>query len=246
MEIAHILEELSYEAGELPREAIEAAVARRSDITPHLLNILQEASVRVEELVENDSYHGHLYAMYLLAQFREERAYPLILKLISHGGDIPHAIAGDVLTEDMGRILASVSGGVIAPLTEVIENQSLNEYVRAAAMGSLVVLVGCRLQKRGTVMAYLASLFQKLEDTPSFVWDTLICACCDLHPQEVYSSICAAFERGLIDTSFISLEEVSTTVAKEMESHLLALGQSAELIEDTVTEMEKWLSPQLS
>ena len=112
MEISHILEDLVYDNGVLPIEAIEAAIVKHNQITPYLLKILEEAIDHVSDIVDDDCYQGHLYAMYLLAQFRETRALPLIIKLFSFEQDIPHAIAGDVLTEDLSRILASVCDDV--------------------------------------------------------------------------------------------------------------------------------------
>ena len=246
MDIAQILEELAYDTGELPREAIESAIAKREIITPHLLKILEEALVQIEEIIEQDNYQGHLYAMYLLAQFREERAYPLIIKLLSFPGDTPHAIAGDVLTEDLSRILASVSRGDILPLQKAIENPHLNEYVRGACQTSLVTLVGCRQVARDEIIAYFKTLFEyKLERFPSFVWDNLVAVCCDLHPFELHEEILEAFKEGLIDRSFICPEDVQRIFSKQKEEHLFSLFQRAELIEDTVTEMEKWISPVL-
>ncbi len=244
MEIAHILEELAYDMGELPREAIEAAIAKREQLIPYLLRVLEDAAVRLQEVIEHDNYQGHLYAMYLLAQFREVRAFPLILQLISYPGEIPHTILGDVLTEDLSRILASVCGGNIAPLQELIESPHLNEYVRAAAQTSLVMLVGCGLQSRGTIIDYFKQLFvERLEKKSSFVWDNLISCCCDLYPEELYKEICTIFGQGLVDPCFISLEDVGGILAEGKDNHLFRLFQNAELIEDTLSEMEKWLSP---
>ena len=45
---------------------------------------------------------AHIYAMYLLAQFREPRAYPLIVEFFSIPGDIALDTTGDVATEDLG------------------------------------------------------------------------------------------------------------------------------------------------
>jgi len=243
MNLAHIIEELAYDmGGDLPRDAIEAAIAKRKQITPHLLAILEDATFRIDEIIEDDNYQGHLYAMYLLAQFREERAYPFIIELFSYPGEIPHAIAGDVLTEDLCRILASVCGKNIEPLKQLIENSSINEYVRAACQASLVTLVGCGLIKRKEVVEYFRSLFQeKLEKKPSFVWDHLVVSCSSLYPEELYEEISHAFELDLINRTFISLEDVATTLAEEKESHLYQLFHDAELIDDTVTEMEKWM-----
>lgn len=242
MELAHILEELAYDLGELPREAIEAAIAKRVQITPYLLKILEDAIRRIDEIIDDDNYQGHLYAIYLLAQFREEQAFLLILQLFSFPGEIPHTISGDVLTEDLSRILASVCGKDISPLYALIENSSINEYVRAACLTSLVILVGCGTLPREAIIDYFKSLFAyKLEKKRSFVWDNLIVCCCSIYPDELESQIRTAFEEGLIDLSFINWNDVNSILAEEKESRLFNLFQNAELIDDTVTEMEKWL-----
>jgi hypothetical protein len=242
MELAHILEELAYDLGELPREAIEAAVAKRTQMTPYLIEILQDAINRIDEIIEDDNYQGHLYALYLLAQFREEKAYPYIIQLFSFPGEIPHAIAGDVLTEDLSRILASVCGKQIEPLLNLIENPTINEYVRAACQTALVTLVGCGILSRTEVVEYFRMLFEaKLEHVPSFAWDNLIACCCALYPEELLIHIKTAFEEELIDQAFISLEDVMTVMTEEKQALLFDLSQKTDLIDDTVSEMEKWL-----
>lgn len=244
MEIAHILEELAYDMGSLPRDAIEAAIAKKDQITPYLLDILEDATERIDDIIEHDNYQAHLHAMYLLAQFRETRAYPLIIRLFSFPGEIPNLIAGDVLTEDLARILASVCSTNVEPMKEIIENQNLNEYVRAACQSAMVTLVGCGIKSRMEVLQYLHELFERLEKVPSFVWDNLVSSCCDLYPEEVYPQIQIAFEEGLVDGCFITLEDVGNVLTVRKETHLFRLFQNAELIEDAVTEMEKWLSTQ--
>lgn len=242
MEISHILEELAFEMGELPREAIEAAITKRSEISPHLLKILEDANNRIDEIIEHECYQGHLYAMYLLAQFRNELAYPLVIRLISKPGDIPHAILGDVLTEDLSRILASVCKENIAPLQNLIEDPKINEYVRASSQTSLVTLVGCGLLSRNGVISYFKTLFRDgLEKNPSFVWDNLVACSCDLYPDELYEDILRAFDEGLIDQDFISPIDIEILLSSSKEEHLLKLYENAELIEDTVSEMEKWI-----
>ncbi len=242
MELAHILEELAYDLGELPREAIEAAVTKQAQITPYLFQILEDAIKRIDDIIDDDNYQGHLYALYLLAQFREERALPLVIKLFSFPGEVSHAIAGDVLTEDLSRILASLCGKNITPLCELIENDSINEYVRAACLTALVYLVGSSTVPRDSVISYFRSLFaEKLEKKHSFVWDQLVACCCILYPDELKHSIQAAFEEKLIDHAFISWQEVCCVLAEDKETQLFYLFQNAELIDDTVSEMEKWL-----
>ncbi|WP_213358355.1 DUF1186 domain-containing protein [Chlamydiifrater phoenicopteri] len=242
MDISHILEDLAYDEGILPREAIEAAIVKQKQITPYLLNILTEATRQIPEIIEDRNYQGHLYAMYLLAQFRETRALPLIVELFSFCDDTPHAIAGDVLTEDLARIMASVCNDD-SYIKQLIETPGINEYVKAAALTSLTILVGVGKLDRDSLIEYFGELLNnKLERYHSFAWDNLIAASCSLYPEEIYPSIRKAFEDNLVDTAFISLEDVRNILDEEtLESCLYELHSASELINDTLEEMEKWL-----
>lgn len=242
MDILHILEDLAYDTGQLPREAIEEAIIKKEAIIPFLLQTLENAVNNIEDIIEEDNYQGHLYAVYLLSQFREPKALPLVIKLFSFSGDIPYIISGDVVTEDLARIFASICYD-IKPIKKVIENPHVNEYVRAAAQTSLSLLVGCGKLHRNLVINYYKELlFNKLERTHSFVWDNLIAVSCSLYPEELLKEIKQAFHENLIDTSFISFHDVMTILnSKSKQSCLRELCETTELIDDTLAEMEKWL-----
>ena len=154
MDVQEILQQLATYTGTFPREAVAQAIAQREAITPELLRVLAEAQHNIEDLPESDSM-AHIFAMYLLAQFREPRAYPLIVEFFSIPGDIALDTTGDVATEDLGRILASVSCGDIRLMTTLVENEHANEYVRVAALRGLVTLVACGEQSRDDIIAYL-------------------------------------------------------------------------------------------
>ena len=53
--------------------------------------------------------------MYLLAKFREPRAYASLAKIVSKPGETVFDRMGDGVSEDLGRILASVCGIEIGP-----------------------------------------------------------------------------------------------------------------------------------
>ena len=91
MEIREILRELGTYTGKFPREALRAAIERCEEITPELLRILERAASRVDALVAEPEYMAYLYAMYLLAQFRETRAHALIVQFFSTPGKRAHS-----------------------------------------------------------------------------------------------------------------------------------------------------------
>src|SRR6266849_720506 len=88
METAEILHEFERATGKFARAVVEAAVARREEVTPELLRVLEETVDRAGQLDAEGDYMAHLYAMFLLAQFRESRAYPLVIRFALLPGDL--------------------------------------------------------------------------------------------------------------------------------------------------------------
>src|SRR5437016_5824253 len=111
MDTAEILHQFERVTGKFERAAVEAAVAQREEITPELLRILEDTVDRAAQLDAEGDYMAHLYAMFLLAQFREPRAYPLVVRLALLPGDLQYSFCGDFMTSDLGQVLGSVCGG---------------------------------------------------------------------------------------------------------------------------------------
>ena len=242
MDVQEILQQFATNTGTFPREAVAQAIAQREAITPELLRVLVEAQHNIEHLIESDSM-AHIYAMYLLAQFREPRAYPLIVEFFSIPGDIALDTTGDVATEDLGRILASVSCGDIRLMTALVENEHANEYVRTAALRGLVTLVACGEQARDDIIAYVQRLFQGgLAREVSFVWYGVVSASQDLYPEELYDDIKHAYDEELIEPGFIGLDNIDETLQRGKERVLDELhhNQRYSLITDTITGVEWW------
>src|SRR5438552_9120646 len=65
METAEILHQFERATAKFARAAVEAAVARRDEITPELLRILQDVVDRAAQLDAEGDYMAHLYAMFL-------------------------------------------------------------------------------------------------------------------------------------------------------------------------------------
>jgi hypothetical protein len=243
MDVQDILKRLEVNEGTFPREAVAQAVAQREAIIPELLRILEYAYQNIEHLIDK-GYMAHIYAMYLLAQFRETRAYSLIVQFFSMPGEIMLDVTGDVVTEDLGRILASVCCGETDLIASLAENEQANEYVRNAALRSLVILVACGDLPRDDVITYFQSLFRrKLVRKHSYVWDGLVSASTVLYPEEVYEDIKQAYRAGLIDPFSISLENVEQVLSRGKEHALNRLHSNAHfaLIDDTIREMEWWV-----
>lgn len=216
METQELLARLDQHRGSFPEDLVAEVITRREEVTPRFLEILENIDRNPEPWLADSPGMVHIYALYLLALFRETRAYPLLVRIFSRSGEFPFELAGDVVTQDLSRILASVSGGDVSGMAALIENEQANEYVRWNAMSGMVSLVTAGERTRDEVMAYFVQLFKKLERKPGAQWDGLANVCADLGPQAAIEELGRAYDNGMIDTRSIDWPDIE---------HALALGQ---------------------
>lgn len=220
MEIEELFACLDRHQGSFPKDLTAEVIARREEATPRFLAMLEDIDGNPEPWLAANGRMIHIYALYLLALFRETRAYPPIVRVFSRPGEFPFELAGDVTTQDLGRILASVSGGEISGMTALIENEQANEYVRSVAMDGMASLVTAGQRTRDEVMKYFLQLFHQLERKPGAQWDGLAHVCTDLWPQEAIEELGRAYKDGLVDPGSIEWQDIERS---------LALGQQGAL-----------------
>jgi hypothetical protein len=237
MTIPEILKDLEAPTKRFPKRAMQAAIEQREAITPELLRVLEDVAASPQAFVERQDYMLHLFAMFLLAQFREKRAYPLIVKIVGAPGETPDALVGDTITEGLKQILGSVYDGDPGPLRRLVEDATVNEYVRSAAMDAFVVLVTSGQVHRDEVVAYFRSLFSdKLERKPDFAWDALVSAVADLPAPELLKEVRKVYAERLTDPSFADLDGTECRIGAPDGQRLDEHG----VITDAIAEMEWW------
>ncbi|HZF39822.1 MAG TPA: DUF1186 domain-containing protein [Blastocatellia bacterium] len=244
MTTEEILKALSHKDNKFPREALEQAVARKDGITPHLLKILERVAEDPDEALDLED-HSYYYAIYLLAQFRETRAYPLIVSIASLPPETVDELLGDTITEGLPKILASVCGGDASLITRLAENTSAYKFVRGSALYALLALTLSGDKTRDEVMSYYSRLFDAtLDEEPSDeredVLTTIVHCATELYPEELYDKIKEAFENELIDEFLIDLEEVDEKMAEGKEAVMPRLREDPhyQLMESAIKEME--------
>lgn len=222
-----------------PRAAVEAAIERREESVPHLLQSLEWVVQNPEEADDvQPAYMLHIFALYLLAQFRETRAFPWILQLFR----LPQyeSLTGAVATEALAQILASTCGGDIAPLQALIEDRTADQWVRGAAVEALAVLAGRGLLPREQITRYYDHLFLGgLERRPNNAWDNLIVACTDLRLVEHLGAIRTLYRQGIADPFHVGLDEVEGEIGLPPD-HAQNELRHHRLIDDTIREIGSW------
>ena len=223
-----------------PRAAVETAVARRGEAIPHLLHALEWVEQHPEDANDREPpYMLHLFALYLLAQFRERRAFPLIVQLFRH--PLYDALTGDVVSDDLPRMLAATWNGSLESIQSMIEDPGLDECVRAAALRTVGVLLHSSNFPRETASQYFGALFAgKLEREPGFVWDALVDVCTDFGMAEHLPAIRAAYADDLCGPDFDLLEDVEVEIQRPPGTAAQVDWKYYSLIDDAAAELEQW------
>ena len=136
------------------------------------------------------------YALYLLAKWREPRAYPYVLRWLSLPGEAAFDIGGDIVTQDGGRILAAVCDGDLDPIKALIVDRSANEYGRGAGVTALALLAAWAEMPRESVISVFRWLIREgLERTPSQAWNSLAADCADIEAVPLFPVFAAPIRR---------------------------------------------------
>ena len=242
IEINQIVADLDQEyTGKLPEQAIRQAQCHPAEITPYLIELIRKAtdSVRRGQIPRGE---GHLFALFLLAEFRAKEALPAIIESVTLPGEGPFDLYGDSITEDLNRILAVLVDGDYWQLDELITNRAVNEFVRWTAASTYCYLVRDGILTRDEAVQRLHEDLRVAIANRDKMGASGIVAELDTYaPHEALKDIKEAFRLQLVDRGIVTLPMIERSIAKGdpwVQEELSRCPPSA--IEDTFLEMSHW------
>ena len=242
METNEVIEKLKYYTKELPRDAIKEAINKKEEITPKLLEMLEYAIKNAEKIVKGeDEFFGYTYAIFLLAEFREQKAFPYIIELLNMDEEIVDYIIGEDYPDYLPRILASTYNGDDKALFSIIENDDADEIIRSCVLQVYGILYIYEEKDKNFLVEYIKRLLQYediLKDN-SFFYTEIAFLSKDLRLVEL---------DGIIDKTYKFLEneeiqEIKDVFADEnykINRNIYPFNKFYEYINDTIQILEQW------
>lgn len=224
--------------GEFPEADLRYLIENRAESTPYLLDEIRDSQKLIKELKDNEDYFFPFYAFYLLSQFREKKAYPLIFNIFNEFYDDEADQFGDFVTEDLQRVLASVCCGDMSLINQLIDNENINEYVRSAGLNAWVTAHQNGDKSREEIISCFKELFQQPCEPQSYFRASLVCGCLDIKAKELLPEIKESFDNDLVDDSivdwnFAEEEILGKTNYFDFSHHTI--------ITDTIEELKDWI-----
>jgi len=197
--VTGIVEALRTTKGGYARTAMDAAVAHREAITPQLLQLLEEVLADPNAWCDDESPYGPRYAVVLLGHFREPRAHRVIVDLFRLPEDQVEALFSDLISENLAGLLYATCGGELDAIREMVMDDSVYFWCRAAAADALSFAVLDGFAKRREILTLLEKVLEA-QPTDSFTeFATAIAyTMLRLYPDVCRDALVTALDRGLI------------------------------------------------
>lgn len=191
MEINEIIEQLKYYTENLPKEALKQAIEQKEEITPKLIEMLEYTKNNLEKIFyEEDEFFGYTYAYFLLAEFKEQKAFPYLIDLLNKDEKIIDYIIGDDYPGYVPRLLASIYNGNDKALFDIIENNQINEFVRCSTLQTFAILYLYGVKDRSFLVNYLKKLLNEKDRMDnSYLYEEIIEEVCQLKLTELAEDI---------------------------------------------------------
>jgi hypothetical protein len=208
-----ILAVLANDMSDVPPSVLESADAHRPVLVEPLLRAIEHA-LRDPVGASPDEARLFSYALYLLAKWREPRAYPYVVRWLALPGDGAFELAGDIVTEDGGRILAAVCDGDLEPIKALILDRQVDEFGRSAGVTALALLAAWAEVPRESIVEWFLWLAEEgLEREPGQVWNNLAGSSADIEALPLFPELRLAYAEGLIAPEFMHLSELDDVEA---------------------------------
>jgi len=227
--IPQILESFKWFDRVYKREQIDAAIKLKDEITPHLLNILENVLADPEKYAENPDRHDYIYAVMLLGHFKETKAHQVVVDLFSLPGDLTEKLFGEIKTAYLAGILLNTCGGSLDLIKSMILDRNANAFCRISACDAMAYAVLLGYVSRTSVIAFFGTLFTGKEaDKMSDFWGLLAAIIHNLYPKELMGIIKQAYDDNLIAPGLIHYSEFETTLEMGQEKCLETLKNDME------------------
>ena len=236
-----IIQSLTTYTGRFPEAAVKAAIEQREAIAPELLACLEQVASDPASFTAREDYMLHTYAALLLAQFRERRTYPLLIRIISAPGELPSDLFGDTVTEGLAGILASTFDGDLDALIKVALQRDAYPFVRSSVTDVITLLEMEGLIAREQMLSAFRRIFIELaEDDDPQAWNGIVSSACDASAIELLPEIESAFERGLVEPFYMSAEDALQLVKAPREVARKRFQYHHHLVDNVIDEMSGW------
>lgn len=221
MTLEQALDALKPFSRKVPNDALSIIRNNWHEAEPVLLAELDRCIVHPPSDKERTALF--FYSLFLCAEMQSDAAFERYVRILRLPTLLLDELIGDILTENMKDMLARTGAGRTNELKSLIENETVYEFARSAALQALQILVRTGAVGFNEVKQYCLDLLEhRLEQRPSYVWDAAVTLAEGLGIHEALPWIERAYRQGWAHPGTQSFEEVKAGLNRSIEQKELA------------------------
>lgn len=228
--------------GPLPRDALVAAGQSREAMVPVFLDYIGKLqTAKIDDLERMDAF---VFIFFLLAEWRETRAFRPLTKLLRRDPEFLDALLGDSITEASARVMAGVFDGDLQPLFDILQDDTADSFLRGEMFDTLAIVALENPGLRPRVSQFLVDFFDLTgTNTGEEVWWSWAECIAALGLSNMETAVRAVFDSGLITPDHSRLEDFTERLQATLDAgrpDWFTEISSNTLITDTIAELEPW------
>ncbi len=241
VDVDQVLLQLESETESLPLDAIRTIQKHPALFIPRLIDAIENA-LNVFESDRHPQSDTHLFALFLLTEFRAREAWPTLRRALLLPDEGSYCLFGQTGYECFPRILASFAAGHIEILDELLSHSELDPFVQMDVTQSFFYLVRDGGMTRDEAVGRLHGMLRAaIADADCQTATERLTELAKYVPHEALEEIRSAYHDDLIDPLQISWSDVEQCIAEGEDGFQTKLGECLPTsILDTVDELVEW------
>ena len=238
-----LVEELA-QAEEFPTQAVRHCLGNPGQVVPGFLDLLREYAEDPD--LDDERAEALFFIVHILGELGEKRAFGPLMDLLSGDGERIEKILGEAKTETMAQVLIGVFDGQTDRLYGVMNDPSVDEFVRAAAFMTWTYEVASGRIDLEEAECYLLECFDALqprEESENYVWVSWANSIAYLGFEALKPLVRQAFEKNLILSTDLNLEDFEEFLGKRLAADdpmAFLASKRIEPFRDIVDTLSKW------
>lgn len=197
-----------------PAREIEKCREKRDEAITAFLPILEQ-TVKKELFLEWEEEEALFFIVHLLGEFGEKAAFAPLIAFLCGNQAFVDEILGDAVTATINGVLISTFNGDASALEAVIDDDSLDEYIRASAFDAWIYLVADGRIDRDHAHTFVRNCAQRLQPRDGcFIWVIWMNAVGYLGFTDLHDEVGRACEDGRVDQRDLNYADFDRLVAE--------------------------------
>lgn len=184
------------------KEAVNLARENKGKINDCLLEELEKINKDIDNKKIDCAPLFFDYAVFLLAEFKEKRLYPVLMKILNKPNISSFDFFGMGVMDRLPHIVAATFDGNFKFINEVIENKKVDDYTRGMLLGTYIFFYSNNIISESNLELYMRKLIKLYNYEEDGIYNNIVDVISNTHLFSMIDEVKDLFNKGVIDPHY--------------------------------------------